>query len=160
MYSSNKTKEIKSDKLRKIPYLEMFKIRGVFAFAFTFFLMKDVLFGIYYWYPTFLQSQIHFTKNDALDIFSLFSTGTFIGCIAFGLFSDMFSMRSPVMLSGMLATTILMFILAFDSGYHANQPSSEFKYGSITFLIGACMYGPQIIILAVECDITDQIERE
>jgi len=92
----------------------MFKIRGVFAFAFAFFLIKDVLFGIYYWYPTFLQSQLHFTKNDALNIFSLFSTGTFIGCIIFGLISDLFSMRSPAMLAGILATTALMFILAFE----------------------------------------------
>ena len=151
---------MKSDELRKIPYLEMFKIRGVFAFALAFFFIKDVLFGIYYWYPTFLQSQIHFSKDDALDIFSLFSTGTFIGCVCFGLISDLFSMRSPAMLAGLLATTILMFILAFDSGYHAAPPSSEFKYGAITFLIGACMYGPQIIILAVECDITHKIERE
>ena len=110
---------MKSDELRKIPYLEMFKIRGVFAFALAFFFIKDVLFGIYYWYPTFLQSQIHFSKDDALDIFSLFSTGTFIGCVCFGLISDLFSMRSPAMLAGLLATTILMFILAFDSGYHA-----------------------------------------
>ena len=82
-----------------------------------------------------------FTKNQALDIFSFFSIGTFLGCISFGFISDIFPMRSPVMLTGLALSTLLMFVLGFDSYEHTNPPS-EFVYGLITFLVGACMYGP------------------
>ena len=68
-------------------------------------------------------------------------------------------MRSPVMLTGIAFSTFLMFLLAFNSGYHETAPS-EFIFGAITFLVGACMYGPQIIILAIECDICNKIEKE
>lgn len=84
---------------------------GIIVFSISFFFIKLTSYGIYYWYPTYLQENLDFDKDTALDIFKLFSTGSFIGNILMGCVSDLVPMRTPVFEIGIFVSTIMMYLV-------------------------------------------------
>ena len=132
------------------------KIPGIVAFSLSFFFIKLTCAGVYYWYPTYLQEELHFSKSDALDIFSYFSVGSFFGNVLLGLTSDIIPLRSPIFELGIVLSTIFMFILA--KGSEASAPSFEF-FSLITAFLGATLFGSTIVIAAIECDMGNYVKQ-
>ena len=85
---------------------------GIIVFSVSFFFIKLACNGIYYWYPTYLQENLDFSKDTALNIFKLFSTGSLVGTILMGFVSDILPMRSPVYEAGILLSTVMMFLVS------------------------------------------------
>ena len=83
-------------------------------------------------------------------MFSYFSTGSFLGNTVLGLVSDMLPMRSPLFEVGILTAGILGFLLT--------SLSSETQITVISFFLGATLFGSQILIVAIECDIGNFIK--
>ena len=75
------------------------------------FFMKLVMSGLFYWLPFYLQ-ELNFEKATALNIYSLFSTGSFFGNVIMGLSSDLIPMRSPIFLFGVIASCLLTILLS------------------------------------------------
>jgi sugar phosphate permease len=117
---------------------------GILALSSSFFCLKLATAGIYYWYPTYLQEELGMTKSKALDVFSYFSSGSFLGMPAMGLVSDILPIRSPIFEVGILVSTLLLLITT-------NIGSGSISFAA--FCMGATIYGSEIIIAAIECDI-------
>ena len=122
----------------------------------SFFFIKLTSAGFYYWYPTYLQESMKFSKSDALDIFSYFSVGSFFGNAIMGLVSDIVPLRSPIFEFGIVLSTIFMFILA--QGSTTSDPSLSF-FSLITALLGATLFGSTIVIAAIECDMGNYVKE-
>lgn len=122
----------------------------------SFFFIKLSSAAIYYWYPTYLQEQLHFSKSESLDIFSYFSAGSFFGNILMGLASDLVPLRSPIFEGGIIFSTILVFVLA--KGSNSQDPSAT-TFSAITSMLGATLYGSTIIIAAIECDMGNYVKK-
>lgn len=75
------------------------------------FFMKLVMSGLFYWLPFYLQ-ELSFEKATALNIYSLFSTGSFFGNVIMGLSSDLLPIRSPVFLFGVTVSCFLTILLS------------------------------------------------
>lgn len=74
------------------------------------------MYGFYYWLPNYLQFGLGFSKKTSADIFSLFSTGSILGNILMGLFTDFLPYRSPVFMIGTtIATIITLALTLWDS---------------------------------------------
>jgi sugar phosphate permease len=100
---------------RKIKFLDSFKIPGIIAFSISFFFIKLTSYAIYYWYPTYLQTEKNFSKPDALDTFRIFSSGGTVGMILMGIVSDFTPMRSLVFEAGIVISTVCNLMIASSS---------------------------------------------
>jgi sugar phosphate permease len=68
-------------------------------------------YGIYYFYPTYLQEEMKYDKETALNIFSFLSIGNIVGNVLMGFISDILPLRSPVFEIGIFLTSISLFSL-------------------------------------------------
>lgn len=144
--------EVNSEKKKpnKIRFLKALQMPGIIVFSISFFFIKLTSYGIYYWYPTYLQEDLSFTKSEALDIFKLFSTGSFVGNILMGCVSDLLPMRSPIFELGILVSTIMMYLVTIESS----------GIYTLTFILGGALTGATIIIAAIECDIGVYVSKK
>ena len=90
------------------------------------------------------------SRSEALDIFSYFLSGGFLGNVLLGFISDILPMRSPVFELGIITSTILMSVLA-----SADAPSS-----AVSFCLGAALSGSSIVIAGIECDMGNYVKKE
>lgn len=97
-----------------------------------------------------------FPKSDALDIFSYFSVGSFIGNALMGLVSDLVPLRSPIFELGIVLSTIFMFIQAKNT--NSTDQSMAF-FSIIAALLGGTLYGSTIVIGAIECDMGNYVKE-
>lgn len=95
----------------KIRFWDAFRIPGILEFSVSMFFSKLVMSAMFYWTPVYLREQMGFDKQTALDIFTWFNAGTFVGNIGLGLGSDLFPLRSPLYLVGMVLASSLTFAL-------------------------------------------------
>jgi sugar phosphate permease len=123
---------------------------GVVAFSLSFFCIKLSVTGIYYWFPTYLQDQLNFSKPLALDMFSLFGTGSFLGNSVLGLASDIAPMRTPFFEIGVIGSTVFIFCLT--------SLESESSIKAVCFFMGAFVFASQNVIAALECDIGNYVK--
>lgn len=138
---------------KKIPFLQALKIPGIITFSLSFFCIKLSTTGIYYWFPTYLQSdEKGFTKGQALDMFGYFSTGSFLGNLVMGLGSDFLPFRTVVFEIGIIASTVLIFLF---SSLENRQSISL-----VSFFMGSVLFGSTIVIAAIECDIGNYVKQE
>ena len=72
---------------------------------------KLVLESLFFWLPTYLQEAMHFSKGDALNMYSLFSGGGLVGNVVLGLISDLVPMRTPVYEVGVILSVFFTFVL-------------------------------------------------
>ena len=100
-----------NSKKEKIGFLKALTMPGILIFASSFFFIKLTCEGIYYWYPTYLQEHMDLSKDTALDIFKIFSTGAFAGNIFMGCVSDVLPMRSPIFELGILISTAMLYLV-------------------------------------------------
>jgi len=75
------------------------------------FFMKLVMSGLFYWLPFYLQ-ELNFEKTTSLNIYSLFSTGSFFGNVIMGLSSDILPIRSPIFLFGAAISCLLTILIS------------------------------------------------
>lgn len=135
--------------------MKAFTIPGIIEFSLSHLLIKLVSNGLYYWYPTFLMEQVGYNKTEELDLFKMFSTGSFFGNLVLGVISDLVPMRSLVYEFGIMLSTILMFVVAgltHGDGY--------FYASAVSFLLGASLTGASIVIIAIECDMGNYVRKK
>ena len=52
-----------------------------------------------------------FPKSKALDIYNLFSMGSFFGNVIMGVISDIIPIRTPVFLAGVIISSLMAFLI-------------------------------------------------
>lgn len=136
-----------------MPFCDALKIRGVLQFAMSFFFIKFAFYGVYYWVPTYLQEQLHYTQIEAGNITSWGSTGGIIGSILMGLLSDVLVVRSPVHLVGCVLGALSLSLLTTVR----NQDHTTLLTLLITFF-NIFENGASVVIGIINCDIgKDQV---
>lgn len=152
----DKLKSGENEGAKKIRFVDAFFIPGIIEFSISMFFGKLVMSSFFYWFPTYLQEELAYSKNDALDMFSLFSAGTFPGNILMGLISDLLPMRTPVFLSGVLLSSLLTFLLGT---LPKSQGTTSPALSAILFFLGGALIGTSIIIAAIECDMGNFVRQ-
>lgn len=94
------TDQVMDQEMKSIKFKDALCIPGVLPMAMSFFFIKFAMYGVYYWIPTYLEDHLDYSKDQAIQIYSLQSVGGIFGSVALGLTSDLISVRSPVHLVG------------------------------------------------------------
>lgn len=119
---------------------------------------KLVLESLFFWLPTYLQEGMHYSKDDALNMYSLFSIGGLLGNVIMGLVSDLVPMRTPVFEVGVVLSVVLTTILGTYSSGTGGQSEILFMC-VVIFCLGAFHIGTFIIIAAIECDMGNYVRK-
>jgi len=115
------------------------------------FFLKLTSYEIYFWYETYLQEQKHFDKDQALDIFSLFSSGGIAGNLAMSLVSDLLPIRSIIFEIGAFFSSLMLILIATSTDTTTSPPYGYMA--SISFLLGMFLTGAMISASIIVCDI-------
>ena len=125
---------------------------GIVAFSVGFFCIKQAVSGFHHWFPSYLQEQDKFDKATALNMFSYYFSGSFIGNGLIGFLSDVTPIRSPVFLIGILTSAALVFELT--------SLTSETGISLVCFLLGIFIFGSTNVITALYSDVGNYVKRK
>lgn len=73
------------------------------------------MYGMFYWLPDYLQTELNFDKTTSANIFSVFDAGAIAGNIPMGLITDFLPIRSPVFIVGISLATVFQLAITLWS---------------------------------------------
>lgn len=138
---STEDKAVEEKQLSKfqtfMKYVLFNKVIWLLCFANVF--LYIVRIGIDQWSPVYAVEQLGFTREVAINGFTVFEAGALIGTILWGLFSDLVKGRRC--LPAVVALVIIVLTLTYYQ--HAPNPT---VYLVALFVLGFCVFGPQLLI--------------
>jgi sugar phosphate permease len=132
---------------KKIGFWRSFTIPGIVEFAVCMFFGKMVLKAMFYWIITYLEEEMHYSKEAAIDIFSWFEIGSLVGNVLLGLTSDLLPVRSPLFLFATLFSAALVACLGFHKPI--DEGGSRPWLTANLSVLGSMLIGKAILIAAI-----------
>lgn len=95
--------------------------------------------GIDNWAPLYVTEALHFSKSDAVNTIAYFEFGAVLASMSWGYISDKANGRRAAVAVGCL-------LAIFGAVYMYRHATSVFMVNASLFLLGALIFGPQLLI--------------
>ncbi|WP_178948423.1 hexose-6-phosphate:phosphate antiporter [Francisella sp. Scap27] len=118
-------------------YIIFNKVIWILCFANVF--LYVVRIGVDQWSPVYAHEVLGFSTETSAWSYALFEAGALTGTLMWGLLSDLVNgRRGATAIVSLVATIILL--------YMYQSATSELVYMVVLFLLGFCVFGPQLLI--------------
>jgi OPA family hexose phosphate transport protein UhpT-like MFS transporter len=118
-------------------YIIFNKVIWILCFANVF--LYVVRIGVDQWSPVYAHEVLGFSTETSAWSYALFEAGALTGTLMWGLLSDLVNgRRGATALVSLVVTIILL--------YMYQSATSELVYMIVLFLLGFCVFGPQLLI--------------